>query len=339
MPALFATDRLSSTDWSVVPKFTLLDRSVCPHHRSGWSCALEALAPLLTSDGTGILFESFLYRRFGRLLREGRSNGELPYQRPWVGVVHVPPSVPRWAHYRYSPSYYFRLKTWQAGMPFCRGLITLSTRMKHWLQRRVDVPVLGVKHPTQTPPVRFDYAKFLRNPDRRLIHVGWWLRRFVSLYRLRLRSPRKSFLLPFADSEMRKRVLPIIERDLRHHGAPPLHDWGIELIDYQCQDSYDRLLSENIVFLHLYDTVANNAILECIARHTPVLVNRLPDVVEYLGPQYPLYFDDLDEAAAKAEDLDLIGQAHEYLRDMPEEDLTVESFRNVIAGSELYQRL
>jgi hypothetical protein len=326
-------------DSSVVPKFTLLDRSVCPHHRSGWSCALEALEPLLTSDGTGILFESFLYRRFGRLLREGRSNGELPYQRPWVGVVHVPPSVPRWAHYRYSPSYYFRLRTWQASMPFCRGLITLSTRMKRWLEERVDVPVLGVKHPTPTPPVRFDYAKFLRNPDRRLIHVGWWLRRFASFHRLPTDSPRKTLLLPFADDAMRSRILPIIERDLVHHNVPPLHDWNVDILPYQNHAAYDRLLSENIVFLHLYETVANNAILECIVRHTPVLVNPLHDVVEYLGPQYPLYFDDLDEAAEKAQDLDLIRQAHEYLRDMPKDDLTAESFRNSIANSELYRGL
>jgi hypothetical protein len=211
--------------------------------------------------------------------------------------------------------------------------------MARWLGERVDVPVLSVKHPTPTPPTLFDYGRFLANPDPRLIHLGWWLRRFASFYHLRLESPRKAFLLPFADSEMRSRILPIIERDLAHHETPPLGAWNIEKIPYQNHASYDRLLSENLVFLHLYETVANNALLECIARHTPVLVNPLPDVVEYLGPEYPLYFEDLDEAAAKAQNLDLIRAAHEHLRDLPKDDLTADSFRKTVERSALYQRL
>jgi hypothetical protein len=73
------------------------------------------------------------------------------------------------------------------------------------------------------------------------------------------------------------------------------------------------LLSENIVFIELYDANANNTIVECIARGTPILVNPLPAVVEYLGEDYPLYFNNLPEAAEKALDLKLILEAHQYL--------------------------
>ena len=59
---------------------------------------------------------------------------------------------------------------------------------------------------------------------------------------------------------------------------------------------YDRLLSENIVFVELHDANANNAIIECIARATPLLINPLPAVVEYLGRDYPLYYSSLEEA-------------------------------------------
>lgn len=48
-------------------------------------------------------------------------------------------------------------------------------------------------------------------------------------------------------------------------------------------EAYDRLLTENIGFVALHDASANNTVIECIARATPLLVNPLPAVVEYLG--------------------------------------------------------
>ena len=57
----------------------------------------------------------------------------------------------------------------------------------------------------------------------------------------------------------------------------------------------NKLLEKNIVFIDLYDSAANNTVLECIIRNTPLIVNRTPGVVEYLGEDYPLYFDNLDE--------------------------------------------
>ena len=45
-------------------------------------------------------------------------------------------------------------------------------------------------------------------------------------------------------------------------------------------EDYDILLSENIVFLDLYDSSANNAVIECIARATPLLVNNLVWVIK-----------------------------------------------------------
>ena len=44
-----------------------------------------------------------------------------------------------------------------------------------------------------------------------------------------------------------------------------------------CDDeAYDRLLTENLVFLCLLDASAVNTVLECIVRNTPIVVYRLP---------------------------------------------------------------
>jgi len=77
-----------------------------------------------------------------------------------------------------------------------------------------------------------------------------------------------------------------------------------------------------------------------MARATPVLINPHAAVVEYLGEAYPLYFDNLEEAAQKAMDFKLILQAHDYLVNLPRrQQLSAESFRRQLQGSSIYQHL
>ena len=78
---------------------------------------------------------------------------------------------------------------------------------------------------------------------------------------------------------------------------------------------YDDLLSENIVFIDLFDASANNTVLECILRRTPIIVNKLPSVVYYLGENYPLYFNSASEVP-KLLTLENITKAHAYLMDL-----------------------
>jgi hypothetical protein len=78
-------------------------------------------------------------------------------------------------------------------------------------------------------------------------------------------------------------------------------------------DMYDITLSENICFIYLYDSSANNAIIECIARNCPILINKLPAVVEYLGDEYPFYYDTIEETTEKVHNLQLIQKTYEYL--------------------------
>ena len=95
------------------------------------------------------------------------------------------------------------------------------------------------------------------------------------------------------------------------------HKWAsVEILDWLPHEEYDDILTSGIVFLDLYDSSANNAIIECIARNTPLLVNKHPAVVEYCGEDYPLYFDNLDHASDILHDRELIISAHEHFKNM-----------------------
>jgi hypothetical protein len=90
-------------------------------------------------------------------------------------------------------------------------------------------------------------------------------------------------------------------------------------------EEYDNILSCNIVFIDLFDAAANNAVLECIIRNTPIIINKLEAVVEYLGNDYPLYFTNLNEINGLL-NIENITKAHEYLKKMDKTDITMDYF-------------
>ena len=50
-----------------------------------------------------------------------------------------------------------------------------------------------------------------------------------------------------------------------------------------------------------------------MARNTPLLVNRLPAIEEYLGKEYPFFYETAEEASMKIKNLDLIKNTHLYI--------------------------
>jgi len=103
---------------------------------------------------------------------------------------------------------------------------------------------------------------------------------------------------------------------------------------------YDQLLSQNIVFLDLVDCSAANTIIECVVRNTPLVVNPLPAVKEYLGECYPLYWSnddstDLDELLTMSN----IKAATRYLATLDKGALRVSTFIEDLKASAIWQKL
>ena len=99
-------------------------------------------------------------------------------------------------------------------------------------------------------------------------------------------------------------------------------------------DEYDNFLDKNIVFIDLIDSAANNTVLECIVRNTPVLLNRTAGAVEYLGREYPLYFDSLDDVE-RLVSRENIERAHMYLKNLDKSRFTLETYVKNFAAAVL----
>lgn len=300
-------------------------------HHSGWPYALDALASLHMPGG--VVLEGFIEKKFAW----GGDPGDLrndprPHIRPWVGFWHNPPNVHEsFNRVGHAPGDILDSWLWRESAPHCLGLFTLSRYLKRWLEERVSIPVCSLLHPTGRPSAMFGARRYATNPRRKIVQVGWWLRRIESLYNLDVPSLEKVVLNPFPQGSSR-------------HSDEGWADYGryrgVTQLAYLDHHGYDLLLAENIVFLDLYDSSANNAIVECIARLTPILVNPLPAVVEYLGEGYPFYFTDLGEAAAKAQNMRLVVAAYQYLRDAPvRQRLTGDQFRQAFVQSRIYRDL
>jgi hypothetical protein len=54
---------------------------------------------------------------------------------------------------------------------------------------------------------------------------------------------------------------------------------------------FDNMLQTNIVIIPLFGASANNSILEIIEMNIPAFVSRLPATEEYLGKDYPLFYN------------------------------------------------
>lgn len=292
-------------------------------HRSGWPWVIDCIKSRQSLNG--MLVDQFVEATFapGRRIRTvKRLLGLHVWQCPWVGIFHLPPNVPEW----FSP------KTLDAVLqeprfvrsrPHLKGIVALSEHSGDWLHERLGVPVLVTKHPTEMVQKTFSWEAFEANPDKRLVQIGWYLRNYRAIYQVAVPSWIGKVHLaqtrPPSVAEARRRTdLYSPFRDRPDVGKTDVVSW----LD---NDAYDDLLTRNIIFLELFDASANNAIIEAIARNVPVVVNRHPAVAEYLGADYPLFYDTLDEVEGLLE-MPRIRAAHEHIHALDKSEFSIETF-------------
>lgn len=113
---------------------------------------------------------------------------------------------------------------------------------------------------------------------------------------------------------------------------------SVNVLSYLPNDEYDKIFSENVIFLNLIDASAANTVIECIVRNTPLVVNKIPPVVEYLGEDYPLYYETLDDIS-NILTIDNIVKTSKYLQNMDKTFLSVEYFIESFRDEKIYNTL
>ena len=295
----------------------------------GWMYAMDAVMPIVmstrdmqgdTSNMPMVLMDTYVDRTFSpsNTSANDPSMLSLPYTTPWVGFVHhtfdTTFSQDNCTNLVQNPLFL-------ASLASCYGLITFSQRLANMLttalvaQGYSDVLVQAVVHPTPTTDAvtPFQMSNLAGADVQRVVTIGYWLRDQTGIVDLPLPAPSdqgpaslgltKAVLLPNSPDS----VFGPKDDDNPGSGAgvgtvgPELQaaidNGSVEAISTLSDADYDTLLSQSVVFLKLIDASAVNTVLECVARGTPLIVNRLPALEELLGGTYLGFYDTLEEAA------------------------------------------
>lgn len=319
-------------------------------HRAGWPYVVGGLTAFQQDADERVLVDTFVDRTFhwghDALLQEGT----FPYARPWIGFVHHTFIID---HGPYNCTTLFQKPAFLQSLSSCVCLVAMSEYLASQLRQALDaagafrVGVEVLLHPTEPVPdaLRFSMSKLLDNPQPKLVQIGSWLRSAYALYKM----PHVHHGPPLSGIKLQRCILkakecsnymkpPAVEaalekmlaesqllRDRNLPRAPNFYvreliehlreqEASVLLLDRLDNAEYDQLMACNVVFLRVVDASAVNTVIEAAVRATPLIVNRHPAICEYLGADYPGFYDTLEEAAATASSLDKLAACHAYMK-------------------------
>ena len=293
------------------------------YHRGGWGYVLEQLKYLVADDGVLCIsaLEELILRK--EILEE-----------PWVGFVH---HVPRSNLLNYPDlERLVKDECFVKSLPHCQGLFAISHVVQDYLVQKLEgkIPVAKVLYPITPFPGNkvFNWESF--DLSKRIVNVGMFLRNYQAFYDLKVPDNYQKTLLKPPHVDFQDLY------DLNKHKVTLAVNNTVVVKERLTDEEYDDLLSSSIVFLNLYDATINTTVIECIGRNTPVVVNCLPGLKEYLGVNYPLFYDTIEEAADIINDKDKLIAATTYLKSLSiKAQLTGEQFLNSFTNTAIYRSL
>ena len=232
----------------------------------------------------------------------------------WIGILHATPSNIN----NYSLRNFINSDNFKLSKKNCQCLITTSEHSKKHLKSLTDLPVKVLLHPKPNTGHCFDLDYYLANPSIR--HSGFYARNIINFIKF--------------DTNIRKVIYS--DRENRNNVYNKTLNSNSHSIIYKSQylenSDYIHLLTTSIGFSFFDDCSASNSILEHIMTHTPLIINRIPPIEEYLGRDYPLFIDCLDGKNDKLLlDINFIKDVSQYLEQVSKrEEFSIDYFNNYL---------
>jgi len=298
-------------------------------HRAGWPWVYQQLRAHTGDDGIHLC--DFVEERFCyQYLTDFKPPAIAPagcyphIMVPWVGIFHHPWNLPPWCNPREHPGSITSGEDFAMSARTLRLAVALTEYLADWLRDILPVPVAVVRYPTEIPARVWTVHAFRSNPYPRLVSLGHWCRNTRLLYQVPpITGWGKVRILPdFYHVQEWDQLVSLCYADGRLPSRSTQETY-VEAVGFQPAEILDDLLSNNVVVMEVFDASASTVLVECIARGTPIIVNRHQALVEYLGADYPLYFREPDEIPGL---LSRVVEAHEYLLGMDRSWLSGDRF-------------
>ena len=317
---------LSDNNWKIrictqtLKTFKLYNKIIESEHRGGWNTIIKFLHEIkFFNEHSSNIFLDIIERHF---IWENRG----PIFNLWSGFIHCTPFTPPYLN-KIDISLLFKNQSFIISLDNCYCLFTLSTYITNYLNNEIkkinkNVKIFTLKHPTDINDILyFDIENYIKNKNKKLIQIGQQMRKVTSIYLLKVESHEKIWLTGTRDI---KRCNFLFNNECSYLNLN-IENKNVRMYYTNTPQEYDELLSKNIVFVDFFDAAANNTIVECISRNTPIICKKLEGVIEYLGPNYPLYFNDLDDVYELL-NITKISEGYEYLKNMNKKDIEIDCF-------------
>jgi hypothetical protein len=216
--------------------------------------------------------------------------------KKWIGIIHFTPYTPTYLNHLNIKELFNNIN-FKESIQYSKRLITLSDYLKTYIENNFDnnIEIIRMYHPIKNINKYFSLDLYLNNENKYIIQIGQQLRIFKTFLNLRFTihnklwlSNNKDFIIYNLNKEM--------NIELKSHEDLDNYLDLYSIIHKNVNNNeYDELITKNIIFIHLYDSSANNTLLESIIYKVPIIINRHPAVIEYLGNDYPLYYDNINE--------------------------------------------
>ena len=291
------------------------------HHHTGWPWVRTYLRALESDDGLPLDDAvDYSYRAGKRVVPPLRD-------QPWGAIFHQPADFPDWfPGHKTSPTVWMKRAEWLRSAPQLVLAVAMCNPLADWLEERLERPVLRLLHPVAPARESFDLQRFEARP--RAVQLGQHLRNLEAIHQL---QPRRD--VEYVDVRLEGPVPDKRRRAVADHWKSVggrVRQPGVSVWPALDDAGYERLLAESVVFGEFLTVAAANVVVECMVRATPLVVNRLPALEDYLGREYPLFYDDIADAH-RLLDRASVRKGHAYLADLDTSVLEPERF---LAGLE-----
>ncbi len=304
-----------------IKSFKLYGKFVQSEHRGGWNTIMKTLIDnKFINNNSPNMFLDTIERYF---LWEINNP---PIITNWCGFIHCTPITPPYLDI-VNIQNLFKCNAFINSLVTCECIFTLSTYITNYLKKEFEkkgrkINIITIKHPTDLNDIiYFDIEKYYSNPNKKILQIGQQLRKVTSIYLLNIVSHEKVWLTGTRNLTKCQKLFD----DECNYLNLQIENTNVKMYYTETTDEYDKLLSENIVFVDFFDAAANNTIIECIARNTPIICKKTEATIEYLGDNYPLFFNELDDVYELLS-VEKIKECFEYLENMNKKDIQIEYF-------------
>lgn len=276
-------------------------------HYYGWSFIIESIKKDIIDENSNIVLDSFADSCFWQV----PPKSDIVFD--WIGIVHCAASDPDNLHHQ-TLTNFVNHKWFLKNKTRCLGLITLCKYSADILRTLTNIPVTHMYH-SKFCDVFFDIESYFNNPQ--INQSGFHSRNF----------------LKFAEFDTQINKIMYVNKEwnnnyINKYLSSISHNINIKNCFLNNSDYIQNLVS-GVGFAYHSDVAASNSLLEHIVSYTPIVVNKHPAIVEYIGEEYPLFYEDIKHDPDRyLLDKKYIMQCSDYLKQRSKLDMfSIEKFK------------